>query len=133
MGRLRDSGILSVFAAIVHLDTSIEILVAFRDCDFSDSSDHNDCATPTRVSSLGTPGHPKRLIRSRKDKILWECANGGQLWTESVAAGVPDSGSIPSGFCGAGFNSLYIGFIISLLVDIVFQVNEIGICCALMG
>jgi len=60
-------------------------------------------------------------LQRGKDKILWECANGGQLWTESVAAGVSDSGGIPSGFCAAGFDSLNIAFIISLLVDIVFQ------------
>jgi len=60
-------------------------------------------------------------LQRGKDKILWECANGGQLWSDSVAAGVSDSGSIPSGFCAAGFDSLNIAFIISLLVDIVFQ------------
>lgn len=41
-----------------------------------------------------------------------------------MTAGVADPGSIPSGFCGAGFNSLNIAFIISLLVDVVFQVNS---------
>jgi len=60
-------------------------------------------------------------LQRGKDKILWECANGGQLWSASVAAGVADPGSMPSGFCGAGFDSLNTAFIISLLVDLVFQ------------
>lgn len=38
--------------AIVHLDQSLEILMAVRDCDFCNSSHHNDCGTPTRVRSF---------------------------------------------------------------------------------
>jgi len=52
---------------------------------------------------------------------MWECANGGQLWSDS---GISDTGTIPSGFCAAGFETLNIAFIISLLVDIVFQVKQ---------
>ena len=51
----------------------------------------------------------------RKDKIQWECDNGGQIWSASAAAN-STSGTIPSGFCGAGFSSLNAAFIISLLV-----------------
>ncbi|KAF9469708.1 hypothetical protein BDZ94DRAFT_1278879 [Collybia nuda] len=61
-------------------------------------------------------------LQRGKDKIAWECNNGGQLWTESVASGVSASGSFPSGFCTAGFSSLNIAFIASLMIDIVCQV-----------
>lgn len=33
------------------------------------------------------------------------------------------SGTVPSGFCTAGFSSLYAAFIVSLLIDLVFQVT----------
>jgi len=60
-------------------------------------------------------------LQRGKDKIAWECSNGGQLWTASAAAGVTASGSLPSGFCATGFSSLNTAFILSLLVDIVCQ------------
>ncbi|KAK0481788.1 hypothetical protein IW261DRAFT_1472469 [Armillaria novae-zelandiae] len=53
-----------------------------------------------------------------KDKIQWECDNGGQLWTASAAAGYSTSTSFPSTFCSSGFSSLYTAFIISLLADL---------------
>lgn len=59
----------------------------------------------------------------RKDKIQWECQNGGQFWTDSAAAGYGGNTSLPDGFCGAGFSSLNAAFIIGLLVDLVFQVK----------
>ncbi|KAI9460459.1 hypothetical protein BJY52DRAFT_1425892 [Lactarius psammicola] len=59
-------------------------------------------------------------LQRGKEKIVWECANGGQLWTTSAAAGY-GSGNIPPGFCTAGFSSLYTLFIICLLADIVCQ------------
>ncbi|KAI0068037.1 hypothetical protein BV25DRAFT_1818400 [Artomyces pyxidatus] len=59
-------------------------------------------------------------LQRGKDKISWECANGGQLWTTSAAAGY-GSGNAPSGFCSTGYSSLYAIFIVCLLVDIVFQ------------
>ncbi|KAI0308090.1 hypothetical protein B0F90DRAFT_1680079 [Multifurca ochricompacta] len=55
-----------------------------------------------------------------KEKIAWECANGGQLWTTSAAAGY-GSGNAPPGFCTAGFSSLNTVFIVCLLADLVFQ------------
>lgn len=57
----------------------------------------------------------------RKEKIVWECANGGQLWTTSAAAGY-GSGNIPSSFCTAGFASLNTAFIVGMLADLMFQV-----------
>ncbi|TFK41909.1 hypothetical protein BDQ12DRAFT_710263 [Crucibulum laeve] len=61
-------------------------------------------------------------LQRGKDKIAWECANGGQLWSESAAAVNTSSDSFPSGFCTAGFSSLNVAFIIGLLVDLVFQI-----------
>ncbi|KAH8120005.1 hypothetical protein DFH11DRAFT_25614 [Phellopilus nigrolimitatus] len=60
-------------------------------------------------------------LQRGKDKIAWECDNGGQLWTESVENGFDNGKSFPSGFCTAGFSSLYSAFIVGLLVDLVFQ------------
>jgi len=61
------------------------------------------------------------LAYDRKEKILWECANGGQLWTASAAAGY-GSGNVPSVFCTTGFSSLNTAFIVCMLADLVFQV-----------
>ncbi|KXN88904.1 hypothetical protein AN958_06774, partial [Leucoagaricus sp. SymC.cos] len=60
-------------------------------------------------------------LQRGKDKIQWECDNGGQLWTDSVAAGIDGSSSIPSGFCASGFSSLNTAFIAGLCIDLVFQ------------
>jgi len=60
-------------------------------------------------------------LQRGKEKIVWECANGGQLWTTSAAAGY-GSGNIPSSFCTAGFASLNTAFIVFILADLVFQV-----------
>ncbi|KAG6842393.1 hypothetical protein C0991_007523 [Blastosporella zonata] len=57
-----------------------------------------------------------------QDKIAWECANGGQVWTDTASTTVTASGSLPAAFCTTGFSSLNIAFIISLLVDIVCQI-----------
>lgn len=54
-------------------------------------------------------------------KIIWECNNGGQLWGESAANGYDNGSSMPSGVCSAGFHSLYIAFVLSLLVDFGLQ------------
>ncbi|OBZ68494.1 hypothetical protein A0H81_11618 [Grifola frondosa] len=59
-------------------------------------------------------------LQRGKDKIQWECDNGG-LWTASAEAGYGGTSSFPSGFCTAGFSSLNVAFIISLLVDLAFQ------------
>jgi len=60
-------------------------------------------------------------LRRGKDNIAWECDNGGQLWTASVADGYDNGTAFPSGFCSSGFESLNTAFIISLLVDLGFQ------------
>ncbi|KAF8514341.1 hypothetical protein BU17DRAFT_52639 [Hysterangium stoloniferum] len=57
-----------------------------------------------------------------KDKIIWECQNGGQLWGASANAGYGGTTSFPDGICGPGFSSLFTAFIVSLLVDLGFQI-----------
>ncbi|TDL28135.1 hypothetical protein BD410DRAFT_812165 [Rickenella mellea] len=58
-------------------------------------------------------------LQQNQYKIAWECDHGGQQWSDTTP---PDTGTtIPSGFCTAGFSSLNTAFIVSLLVDIGFQ------------
>jgi len=57
-----------------------------------------------------------------KEKIQWECDNGGQLYWESVAANISTSPAFPTEFCLAGFPAINTAFIVSLLVDLVFQI-----------
>ena len=47
------------------------------------------------------------------------------MWTADAAAAQASqsSGTVPVGFCAAGYSSFNIAFIVSLLVDIVFQVS----------
>jgi len=60
-------------------------------------------------------------LQQGKDKIKWECDNGGQLWPGHSDAARNTVNSIPSGFCASGFSSLNAAFIGSLLIDLVFQ------------
>jgi len=60
-----------------------------------------------------------------QDKIVWECQNGGQLWSSNattISTTADTSSSFPAGFCAAGFSSIYTAFIICLLADLVFQI-----------
>lgn len=59
-------------------------------------------------------------LQRGRDNIVWECNHGGQVW--STNAEYAAKSSFPVGFCAAGFSSLYTAFIISLLVDLVFQI-----------
>jgi len=58
-------------------------------------------------------------LQRGKDNIIWECNHGGQVWSSNAEYAAKSS--FPVGFCSAGFDSLYTAFIISLLVDIAFQ------------
>lgn len=58
-----------------------------------------------------------------KSKIEWECDNGGDLWPASVAANYSNSHSFPTEFCLVGFPTINTAFIVSLLVDLGFQVR----------
>jgi len=55
-------------------------------------------------------------------KILWECENGGELWTAPNTTAIITSGSLPPVFCTYGFATLNTAFIISLLVDLGLQI-----------
>jgi len=59
-----------------------------------------------------------------KDKLAWECNNGGQLWPANLASLGPSTTAtaIPTTFCTAGFPSVYAAFIISLLIDLVCEI-----------
>jgi len=61
-------------------------------------------------------------LQRGKDKIQWECDNGGQIWTASAQAGYGGSTTFPSGFCTAGFANLDAAFIVSLIIDLIFQI-----------
>ena len=54
-----------------------------------------------------------------ESKIEWECNNGGVLYASGDNTA---TGNIPSGFCASGYSSLRAAFIVSLLIDLVFQV-----------
>ncbi|KAH7100793.1 hypothetical protein BKA62DRAFT_705654 [Auriculariales sp. MPI-PUGE-AT-0066] len=61
-----------------------------------------------------------------KEHIIWECQNGGQLWSDSstpeaAAVNYDNTKYFPDAICAPGFSSLNIAFIFSLLIDIVFQ------------
>jgi len=57
-----------------------------------------------------------------KDKIIWECENGGQLWGATPEENAAVKIKFPEGICGPGFSSLFTAFIVSLLADIAFQI-----------
>jgi len=58
-------------------------------------------------------------LQRGKDNIIWECNNGGQIWSSNAQYAA--KATFPVGFCTAGFSSLYSAFVVSLLVDLVFQ------------
>jgi len=60
-------------------------------------------------------------LQRGKDKIKWECDNGGQLWTDQPTAAKNTVNRIPSHFCASGFSSLNAAFIGSLMIDLVCQ------------
>jgi len=60
-------------------------------------------------------------LQRGKDKIQWECQNGGQQWTDGSTPVNSSSGTIPDGFCTSGFSNLNAAFIVGLLIDLGFQ------------
>jgi len=54
--------------------------------------------------------------------IVWECENGGQIYGSSAEAGNPSQTTMPSSICGPGWHTLFMVFIVCLLIDLVFQV-----------
>lgn len=56
-----------------------------------------------------------------KEKIQWECDNDLQLWPESVAKNYSTPYDMPTQICIVGFPGLNTAFIVSLLIDLGFQ------------
>jgi len=59
-------------------------------------------------------------LQRGKDKITWECENGGQIWATNAEYDTTGT-TLPAGFCTSGQSTLVTAFIISLLVDVVCQ------------
>ncbi|KAG8906068.1 hypothetical protein FRB99_007656 [Tulasnella sp. 403] len=55
-------------------------------------------------------------------KIVWECENGGQVWGSTPELGDPSNTTMPNVFCDPGWHTLFIVFIVSLLIDLGFQI-----------
>ena len=49
--------------------------------------------------------------------IVWECENGGQLWGTVAEAGDPATTTMPNTICDPGWHTLFVIFIVALLVD----------------
>jgi hypothetical protein len=56
-----------------------------------------------------------------RDKIIWECQNGGQLWGTTEENGYNSTVKFPSGICAPGHHRLLTAFIVCLLIDLGFQ------------
>ena len=116
------------YSEIIYLDKSVQVHLAVCNCYLCRPRDHHDRATTTRVKEDFSHLLLKFSLTfsggDRKDKIQWECDNGGQLWTEDTQP-PPNTVAFPSGFCAAGFSSLNGAFIGSLLVDLIFQVRNV--------
>jgi len=54
--------------------------------------------------------------------IVWECENGGQLWGTVAEASDPSTTTMPNTICDPGWQTLFTIFIVSLLVDLTFQI-----------
>jgi len=63
-----------------------------------------------------------------KEKIAWECNNGGTLWTAEAASAPASTTNMPAGFCTAGWSSLNAAYIVALLVDLAFQIYAFFMC-----
>ncbi|GAA6058832.1 hypothetical protein JCM10212_002776 [Sporobolomyces blumeae] len=63
-----------------------------------------------------------------QSNVIWECNHGGQIYNERLAA-VPDyagngTSAIPTGFCSAGFHTLYLAFAFGLSIDCILQIYQ---------
>jgi len=53
--------------------------------------------------------------------IVWECENGGQLWGSAPETGDPATTTMPNTLCDPGWHTLFVIFIVSLIIDLLFQ------------
>jgi hypothetical protein len=79
--------------------------------------------TTNLIDSLPVNSGSPHILNSQ-DNIIWECQNGGQLWGASAEAGYDNGTAFPEGICAPGWQSLFTAFILSLLVDLAFQVSS---------
>ncbi|GAA5908650.1 hypothetical protein JCM6882_003705 [Rhodosporidiobolus microsporus] len=65
-----------------------------------------------------------------QSNVIWECNHGGQLYNETLANSTTYDPStytgdtLPSGFCGSGFHSLYLAFAFALCIDVALQIYQ---------
>jgi hypothetical protein len=125
---------LSCPSAVIPLDPRLQIPLDVCHYHLRSSRYSDDCAI---AKGVRRPNHIRIMLHSRtcppthdrKDKIIWECNHGGQVWSSNAEYAAKSS--FPVGFCSAGFDSLNAAFIVSLLVDLVFQVrspSDHGLC-----
>jgi len=110
--------------AFARLEQCLPVLVAVRHRNIWDTRHFHDMAVASWVCIVGSLSLGNDLtVAIRKDKIIWECENGGQQWGLTEEAGYDSSSSFPNAICGPGWQSLFTAFIVSLLVDLAFQVG----------
>lgn len=97
---------------------------------YTNPSPNHDPSTRQEVSLI-SDASTFTYWYSSGDKVAWECANGGQIWTADAAASssVETTATIPGGFCTTGFHSLQTYFIVGLMVDIVCQLYMAFLIC----
>ncbi|CAK5280391.1 unnamed protein product [Mycena citricolor] len=61
-------------------------------------------------------------LQRGKAAIEWECNNGGALYYESVAKNISATPVWPAEFCIVGYPTINASFIVSLAVDLIFQI-----------
>lgn len=123
--RLRFGGYSLRGVAFAQLDQRLHAHVAIRHRRLCDTGHFHDMAVVSWVGTVSFLSLADDLtVATSKDKIIWECENGGQLWGESAEAGYGNSSSFPNAVCGPGWNSLFTAFIVCLLVDLGFQVRK---------
>src|SRR5258706_10880547 len=103
--------------AFAQLDQCLHALVAIRHHRFCDTGHFHDMAVVSWVCKVSFLSLAVDLtVATSKDKIIWECENGGQLWGESAEACYGNSSSFPNPVCGPGWHRLFSAFILCLLV-----------------
>jgi len=60
-------------------------------------------------------------LQTGKDDLAWECANNGQLFGATPLELETETVAMPAELCIASFQTIYTAFIVSLLVDLAFQ------------
>ena len=108
------------------MDSRLYNFVAVLDHNQLHSSRYHANRITTGVStSLSSVSCFRNPSFGSESKIIWECNNGGQLWPSNVQY-VTTLSTMPAAICNFGIPNLVTAFIISLLVDIAFQVSRVN-------